>query len=113
MKSGWQNLIPKIDGVEFINPITYSPQNISADMFVSKDVELVKKSDVIFLYMEKENPTGYGAIWECAVASELNIPIISVWEKDYVDPFIACKSLYLYVNFDAGLKRLIRYLTNN
>lgn len=77
--------------------------------FVSKDIELTKSSDLVFLCMEKDNPTGYGAIWECAVAKENNIPIIAVWEKDYINPFIACDSLYLYSSLESGLKRLKSY----
>lgn len=110
MKSGWQQMIPYIDGVEYLDPRVESPQNLTMQQFVYKDIELVKESDLVFLYMEKSNPTGYGAIWECAVVVENKIPIIAVWEKDYIDPFIACNSLYLYNSLESGVQRLERYL---
>lgn len=113
MRSGWQDSLPLVDGVKYLDPRIESPQSLTMRAFVDKDIELVKESDVVFLYMEESNPTGYGAIWECAVAVENNIPIIAVWEKDYIDPFIACNSLYLYRTFESGKDRLKSYLTKN
>lgn len=113
MRSGWQDNVPEIKGVSYLDPRIESPQNLTMLDFVKKDIELVKESDLVFLYMEKTNPTGYGAIWECAVAVENNIPIIAVWEKDYVDPFIACNSLYLYNTIESGLERLRKYIEYN
>lgn len=112
MKSGWQDEMPKIDGVEYFDPRCDSPQSKSAIDFVSSDIEGVKKSDLVFCYIEKDNPSGFGAAWECAIAKENNIPIITVWEKDYIDPFFACNSLYLYSNFEKGKERLIRYIVD-
>lgn len=113
MRTDWQSKVEKIEGVTFFDPRTDSPQNWTMSDFVREDIRLVKESDLVFLYMEKSNPTGYGAIWECAVAVENKIPIIAVWEKDYVDPFIACNSLYLYNTLDPGLERLNKYIKQN
>ena len=110
MKTGWQDRVPAIDGVRYFDPRTDRPQTETALEVVSKDIHAVRDSDLIFLFMEDTNPTGYGAIWECAVAVENKIPIIAVWEKSYVDPFVACNSLYLYRDIDSGLIRLERYL---
>lgn len=110
MKSGWQEEVPEIGGVYYFDPRIHSPQNNTSMEFVYKDIEAVKSSDVVFCYMERDNPTGYGAAWECAVAVENDIPIITVWEKPYVDPFFACNSLYLYNNFEKGLERLAKFL---
>lgn len=113
MRTDWQSKVEKTEGVTFFDPRTDSPQNWTMADFVKEDIRLVKESDLVFLYMEKSNPTGYGAIWECAVAVENKIPIIAVWEKDYVDPFIACNSLYLYNTLDSGLERLNKYIKQN
>ncbi len=110
MKGDWQDEIPNMDGVEYFDPRTDSPQFSSAIDFVNADVEAVKDSDLVFCYMEKDNPSGIGAAWECAVARENNIPIITVWEKEYIDPFFACNSLYLYSEFEKGKERLIKFI---
>lgn len=110
MKSGWQDKMPKTEDVIYFDPRKDSPQNQTMQQFVEADIKAVKNSDVIFCYMEKDNPSGLGATWECAVAVENNIPVITVWEKDYIDPFFACKSLFLYNNFEAGVERLVKFV---
>ncbi len=110
MQSDWQDNVPKLPDVEHFDPRIHSPQFGSAIEFVDKDIQAVKTSDLVFCYIEKENPSGIGAAWECAVAKEEGIPIITVWEKDYIDPFFACNSLYLYSNFNKGVERLVKYL---
>ncbi len=109
MKSGWQDSMPNIEGVNYFDPRFDSPQYDSAIDFVKEDIDAVKDSDLIFCYIEETNPSGLGAAWECAVAKENNIPIITVWEKDYIDPFFACNSLYLYNSFEEGKKRLQKH----
>jgi nucleoside 2-deoxyribosyltransferase len=106
MYSGWQDLISHKEGVEYFDPRLHSQQNISAIKFVEDDIKAVKESDLVFCYIEESNPMPLGAAWECAVASESNIPIITVWEKSYIDPFFATNSLYLYRDFNSGLERL-------
>jgi len=110
MNSGWQDKVPQLKGVNYFDPRIHSPQFGAAIEFVEKDIRAVKDSDLVFCYIEHDNPSGLGAAWECAVAKENNIPIITVWEKNYIDPFFACNSLYLYNSLDEGLKRLQKHL---
>lgn len=112
MYSGWQDKLPSIEGVEFFDPRVLPQQNlnVSANYFVNEDVKGVRESDLVFCYIEESNPMPLGAAWECAVAAENNIPIITVWEKGYVDPFFSVYSLYLYTNFEDGIKRLTKYI---
>jgi nucleoside 2-deoxyribosyltransferase len=107
LRSGWQDLMPEINGVEYFDPRKESDQ-VKAIGFVKDDIAGVKESDLVFCYMEKNNPSGLGAAWECAVAAENEIPIIVVWEKSYIDPFFACYSQFLYSSFEEGVKRLVK-----
>ena len=109
MKSGWQDKMPKLDDVKYFDPRIHSPQSAAMD-FVLTDINAVRESDLIFCYIEKDNPSGLGAAWECAIAYENDIPIITVWEKDYIDPFFASCSLYLYNNLESGVEKLNSYI---
>lgn len=109
MYSGWQDEMPKIKGVEYFDPRIHSKQN-AAIQFVSDDINGVKESDLIFCYIERTNELPIGASWECAVAKENNIPIITVWEKEYIDPFFAVNSLYIHTNFTNGIERMKKYI---
>lgn len=112
LKSNWQDKMPKIKGVEYYDPRKDSPQSIGAIEFVTSDLKAVKNCNLVFCYIRKENPSGIGAAFEVAVAHENKIPVITVWEKDYVDPFFACLSLYLYSNLDSGIERLTIFIEN-
>ncbi|GLI82571.1 hypothetical protein ANABIO32_02580 [Rossellomorea marisflavi] len=113
MYSGWQDSIIKKDGVEYFDPRLHSQQNVSAIKFVDDDIKAVRESDLVFCYIEESNPMPLGAAWECAVAAENNIPIITVWEKAYIDPFFATNSLYLYCDLDSGIERLNKYINKS
>lgn len=108
MYSDWQNKMPNMKNVQYFDP-RYVSQT-SAINFVNDDLDAVRDSDLIFCYIEKDNPSGIGTSWECAIAKENNIPIITVWEKGYVDPFFACHSLYLYTDFNSGIEKLKKYI---
>jgi hypothetical protein len=105
MFSGWQDDMPEHKHIEYIDP-RKAPQS-SMDDFVNWDLNKVKEADIVFCHMAYNNPSGLGASWECSIASEYDIPIITSWEKNYVDPFFASKSLYLYLDFHASTQRLI------
>ncbi|QWU14263.1 hypothetical protein SAMN04487895_101559 [Paenibacillus sophorae] len=107
MYGTWQDKLPKIEGVTYFDP--RSVEQTASYRFVLEDIEQVKKSDLVFCYMEKDNPSGFGATWECATAFENNIPIITVWEKSYIDPFFACCSLFLFNDFEKGLSKLKKF----
>lgn len=107
MKTGWQDKMPEIEGVTYFDPRKDSEQS-AAIKFVNDDIKAVKEADVVFCYMEKDNPSGLGAAWECAIAYENEIPIITVWEKDYIDPFFSCCSQFFFSNFDKGIERLTK-----
>jgi len=110
MYTGWQDNMPKIEGVSYFDPREHSQQNVSAIRFVEDDLTAIRNCDLVFCYIEQTNPMPLGAAWECAVASENSIPIITVWEKSYIDPFFACNSLYLYSNLEDGVIRLTKFL---
>lgn len=117
MISNWQDKVAtelmslkKNQTLELIDPRYYSNQNDSAQTFVTEDLDFVRDSDVIFAFMEESNPTGYGMVWEMAVAREHKIPIIVVWEKEKQEPFVFTNALYLTTSLDDGIKYLKRYI---
>ena len=49
------------------------------------DLHYVEKCDILFAYMQKENPSGFGLTLESGYASALGKPIILIDEKSISD----------------------------
>jgi len=112
MYSNWQDLMIESDCIEYLDPRKFSYQNKGMGEFVNQDINKVIESDFVFCYMSEDNPSGFGATWECAVANQHNIPIITVWGKDYIDPFFATKSMYLYTSLQKGIAKICSLATH-
>lgn len=85
LKSNWQQRVIEKLGNKFIffNPIDHELNN--SDEYTTWDIHFLKGCDIIFAYMEKENPAGYGLAFEIGIAYALNKTIILVDEKSNID----------------------------
>ena len=84
--SNWQEeIITSIGtkGYVFYNPrehnLSHSKEYTIWDLFY------VKNCDIVFAYMQKENPSGFGLTLEIGYATALGKPIILVDEKSSID----------------------------
>ena len=80
MRSGWQDkVIAECPGVEFIDPRDHGLH--SSMEYTPWDLLAVRRCDIIFAYLEKDNPSGLGLALEVGYAAGLNKTIIFVNEK--------------------------------
>jgi hypothetical protein len=83
--SNWQKII--IDSLKnkfiFYNPRVHEIKNFSE--YYVWDTLYVRQCDILFAYMEKENPSGYGLSYEIGLAKALNKIIILVDDRSKTD----------------------------
>ena len=114
LTSNWQEqVINEIESDYFIfyNPRVHGLE--SAKEYTTWDLFYVEKCDVVFAYMEKENPSGYGLTLEVGFAKAMNKKIILIDERSDVDKFFKDKfkivrnsaSVY-YKSLEAGISFL-------
>lgn len=80
MHSGWQNTVVDAIGQQalFLDPRSHALK--TPRRYVERDLELVRRSDVVFGYLEKSNPSGFGLAVELGYARALGRKIILVNE---------------------------------
>lgn len=85
MNSGWQEeLIEELrNRFVFFNPRNH--ELLQPSLYTTWDLHFVKKADIIFAYMEKDHPSGYGLTLEIGYAKALNKTIILVDNKSTTD----------------------------
>ena len=84
-ESDWQsNLIKELpNGFVFFNPREHNLMHTKEYTFW--DLYYVKNCDIVFGYMQKDNPSGFGLTLEVGYASALGKPIILVDERSEHD----------------------------
>lgn len=87
MRSGWQDdlkeLLKDCSHFHFIDPRNHGLKE-SSD-YTSWDLFSISKCDILFAFLEKDNPAGYNCIFEMGVAKGLGKMIIFVDQKSNVD----------------------------
>lgn len=86
-QSDWQGkLINEVgtDGYVYFNPREHNLEH--SKEYTIWDLYYVKNCDIVFAYMQKENPSGYGLTLEIGLAAALGKPIILIDEKSNHDP---------------------------
>ena len=110
-ESNWQqkviNLVGK-DGYIYFNPREHFLLNASE--YTMWDLFYVKNCDVIFAYMQKDNPSGFGLTLEIGFAAALGKQIILIDEKSASDEIFKQKfkivresSSIVFDNFSDGI----------
>lgn len=117
MNSDWQSKLIKKFGEGFIyfNPRDHLLQN--SDEYTPWDLFYVMKCDILFAYMEKDNPSGIGLSLEVGFAKALGKTIVLVDEKSVQDDFFKDKfrivrdsATVVYENFGTALEYLSSFL---
>jgi len=79
LKSGWQDRIKKrlsLEGVVWIDPRNHNLTD--QDQFTPVDIAGIEATDVLFAYLEKDNPGGYDLAFEIGYARALGKPVVLV-----------------------------------
>jgi len=85
-RSNWQDrLISELsDDFVFLNPRAHGLTDPSE--YWTWDVHFVRHCDILFAYMDNDNPSGYGLALEVGLALGLNKTIILVDDRSKHDP---------------------------
>lgn len=85
-RSNWQKkVITNCDNAFiFFNPREHGLEK-AVSMYTTWDLHHVKQSDILFGFMEKDNPSGYGLSLEVGYAKALSKTIILIDEKSKND----------------------------
>tara|TARA_R110002111_G_scaffold257081_1_gene325052 strand:- start:3339 stop:3731 length:393 start_codon:yes stop_codon:yes gene_type:complete len=81
-KTDWQERVIKNfkdKNITFFNPKLHNL--LATEEYTLWDTHFVKECDILFAFMEKTNPSGYGLAFEVGIAKALNKTIILVDEK--------------------------------
>lgn len=86
MRSGWQDTLQfdeplRREGVRFLDPRMHQFEAEGA--YTAWDLEAVKQADLIFAFLEADNPSGYGMSLEIGYAKALGKMIIFVEEPGH------------------------------
>ena len=114
LKGGWRKTV-KVNAnypdVKYLNPNEHE-LNIPSQ-YTNLDLNMIDHSDLVFGYLEENNPGGYNTIFELGYAIGKEIPIIFINEKPDWDKYIGMikESSLFYTNwFEEGVGFLNKYL---
>lgn len=80
MRGEWRSYFPDRTGVIYFNPC--DPGFGEPDKYTTYDLKCVENCDVLFGYLEKDNPSGLGLFLEIGYAKALGKIIVFVDEKN-------------------------------
>jgi nucleoside 2-deoxyribosyltransferase len=119
-KSNWQEKVIGALGnnCTFFNPRAHQLE--SDKEYWVWDMHFVKECDLIFAYMESDNPSGFGLTFEIGLAYALNKTIILIDEKSNIDKdferyfkIVSNSTRILYNNLDEGINYLKKFTALN
>jgi len=116
IKSNWQQKIVNSIDAEFFNPRTKEvDRTLTLTEFGTWDLHFIKQCDIVFAYMEKNNPSGIGMAVEMGYAKGLGKTVILCLEPDnefikagYLQ-FMKKVSDVVYENIDEAIAHLQLY----
>jgi len=86
--SNWQDtVIQAVPAARFLDPRTHGLRSPAA--FTSWDLAAIRRCDILFAYLEANNPGGYALSLEMGFAKALGKHIVLVDEKSAADPGVA------------------------
>lgn len=107
LKSDWQDEV--IDSMMYDCEIIDPRENDCNDpqVFTKKDLKGIRDCDIVFAYLEEDNPSGIGLALEVGYGKSLGKYIILVNEKDDTNfDIVNCTSHKVYNNLNDGLRHL-------
>lgn len=111
LKSNWQDkVMGRIhDDVKFFDPREHD--YLSPEDYTERDLEMIKNSDIIFAYIEKDNPMPIGLALEIGYASGIGNKFILLVNEKETDGYEIVEEC-AHKKFKK-LEYGIRYLRNN
>lgn len=106
LRTEWRN-----DVIHNSNHLFLDPKNRGVDLNESEypkwNIEAIKKSDIIFAYMEESNPSGIGLSFEVGLAKGMNKKVILCVEKnDRYFEYLKKLSDYVFSDFQEAISFL-------
>lgn len=101
-ESNWQeNVISSVgkEGYVYFNPNLHNLEH--SKEYAIWDLFYVKNADIVFAYMQSNNPSGYGLTLEIGYAAALGKPIILIDEKSKADELF--KANFAFVRETASI----------
>ena len=120
LNSDWQSQIINRFGNDFIfyNPKDHELNN--SIEYTVWDLFYVKKADILFAFMEKDNPSGFGLTLEVGYAKAMGLTIILVDEKSNIDlafkenfKIVRSTATVVYNSLEDGMEFLSSFLRTN
>jgi len=109
-KSGWQDqVIKSLPDFDYLDPRSHGLEN-KAD-YTAWDLEAIRRSDVIFAYLESSNPGGYALALEVGYAKALGKFVVFVDEKSPADPTTARYLEMISETADVSVKSIAEGIT--
>jgi len=107
--SNWQlrieNECSECPNIKFINPRNHGFNNPKE--YTIWDLQGVKNSDIVFAYLEKDNPSGFGMTLEVGYAVGLGKIVVLIDEKDNnYTQIIRYASTICFDDLDKGIEFL-------
>jgi nucleoside 2-deoxyribosyltransferase len=112
--SNWNDKVKTLTNVEFIDPrIKEVKKEFKYFEYGCWDLHYIKQCDICFVYMEKDNPSGYGLSVEIGYAKALNKTVILVLENGHEKEkyllFLKNVADVIYDNLDDGINFLASF----
>ncbi len=106
--SDWRQKVMQLSNLEFFDPKSKPDKHWSE--YGTWDVHYIKQCDILFAYMDKNNPSGYGLAAEMGYAKALNKTVIFVLEpgheKDRYFQFLKQFADVVFESLDEGIEYL-------
>lgn len=103
--SDWRQEVMQLPNLKFYDPKSKPDKHWSE--YGTWDVHYIKQCDILFAYMDKDNPSGYGLAAEMGYAKALNKTVIFVLEpgheKDRYFQFLKQFADVVFDSLDAGM----------
>lgn len=106
-KSGWQKSVKTHH--QLLDPSLKDETEWTMQKIGDWDKDAIRESDIVFAYMERTNPSGFGLSCEIGFAYALGKTVILVLEKNHEKhndkslEFLTCFADYIFTKFKDGL----------
>ena len=117
LTNNWHEKVEKVDGYIYFNPRTKelpdsNRGSMTFAMYSTWDLHYVRQSDIVFIYVEKDNPSCIGLSVEAGYAKGLGKTVILVLEPNHYRisdnslAFISCVADITFETLDEGVEFL-------
>jgi len=111
MRSDWQDrVITTLPQFEYLDP--RRKKNLTQPSeYTAWDLFYIKQADIIFAFMEKDNPSGIGLALECGYGKALNkLVILADEKKDKYFPIVRETADLIFDSLEEGMRFLREFV---